>query len=72
MGKIITWEARVNRKVLTVTSLQAMNNDLAFWLAQTPAARWRAMELLRRINYGHAAATARLKRVLEVSKLQRS
>jgi hypothetical protein len=72
MGKTITWEARVNRKVLTVTSLQAMNNDLAFRLAQTPAARWRAMELLRRINYGHAAATARLKRVLEVSKLQRS
>src|SRR5207249_3727112 len=70
MGK--AREFRVNRKVLTVTSLEAPGNDLAFWKRQTPGARFQAMELLRRINYGQAACTARLKRVLEVAQLEKS
>ena len=66
-----TWESRVNRKAFIVTSLQGMENDVAFWQAQTPQARLRAMELLRRINYGQTATSARLKRVLEVAQLEK-
>jgi hypothetical protein len=71
MGKAITWASRVNRKALTVISLQASENDVVFWRSQTPEARLRFMELLRRINYGHAATTARLKRILEVVQLEK-
>jgi hypothetical protein len=39
--------------------------DREWWFAQTPQARLRAMELMRRINYGQAAA-GRLQRLLEV------
>ncbi len=33
-------------------------DDRPFWLSKTPAERWRALELLRRINYGPERATA--------------
>jgi hypothetical protein len=72
MAKAITWETRVNRKALGVTSLADLGHDIAFWHAQTPQLRLRTMELLRRINYGHAATSARLKRVLEVAQLEKS
>ena len=71
MGIAITWESRVNRKALTVVPRQTPENDVAFWQSQTPQARLRAMELLRRINYGHPATTARLKRILELAQLEK-
>src|SRR5919109_3019033 len=62
---------RLKRKVITVVSLTAPPDDVAYWRAQSPRARWRAMELMRRINYGHAAASGRLQRVLEVAQLSK-
>ena len=56
----------VNRKKLTVAALGAPSGDVAYWRTQSPQARWRALELMRQINYGQAATTARLKRVLEI------
>lgn len=61
---------RVNRKKITVTHLTAPPDDIAFWRAQTPQARLRHMEFLRQINYGKAATSGRLKRVLEVAELK--
>ena len=71
MAKALNWESRVNRKTLRVTSLATPGYDVAFWHAQTPQQRLRTMELLRRINYGQAATSARLKRVLEVAQLEK-
>jgi hypothetical protein len=62
---------RLKRKVITVVSLGAPPDDVAFWRSQSPQARWRAMELMRRINYGNAAASGRLQRVLEVAQLSK-
>jgi hypothetical protein len=60
-------KARVNRRAITVAHsfAEADAEDRAFWSKQSPQARLRAMELLRRINYGKAA-TGRLQRVLEI------
>jgi hypothetical protein len=59
---------RVRRKKISVVSLADPPDDVHFWQAQTPQARWRAIELMRQINYGQAATSGRLKRVLEVAK----
>ena len=57
---------RIRRDSFAVTTLAEMEvQDRDYWLRQTPQARLRAMELMRRINYGKAAA-GRLQRVLEV------
>ena len=37
--------------------------DIAYWNAQTPAARLRAMERLRKINYGYARYHQRLPQI---------
>ena len=58
-------EARIDRRVLSVVTLAEADNDKEFWARQTPQARMRAAELMRRINYG-TAATGRLQRLLEV------
>ena len=49
--------------VLTFAEIELLDRD--YWIQQTPHARLRAMELLRRINYGEAAA-GRIQRVFEV------
>ncbi len=43
--------------------------DRAYWLARSPDERLEALELLRQINYGEDAATARLQRVFEFAEL---
>jgi hypothetical protein len=57
---------RIRRGALAVATFADMEKqDQAYWAQQTPRARLRAMELMRRINYGQAAA-GRLQRLLEV------
>jgi hypothetical protein len=60
---------RMNKKVLTISPLAERSDDAAYWHAATPHERLRAVETLRRLNYGHRQATARLQRVLEVVTL---
>jgi hypothetical protein len=60
---------RVYRNKIEIVTLGAAADDIAYWRSQSPAARLRAMELMRQINYGHAAVSGRLKRVLEVAQL---
>lgn len=48
---------RVDRQSLESASFaEAAVQDKEYWLKQTPHARLRALELMRRINYGQAAA----------------
>jgi hypothetical protein len=63
---------RVKRKKMVISTLGAPADDVAYWRAQSPAARMRALELMRQINYGYAACSGRLKRVLEVAQLKKS
>jgi hypothetical protein len=57
---------RLRRDVLSLSTFADMDKeDRAYWLRQSPQARLRAMELMRLINYGGAAA-GRLQRLLEV------
>jgi hypothetical protein len=70
MTKRAIHSLKIDRTAFEVTSLQAPSDEPAYWKSQPPAKRWEAMELMRQINYGHAA-TGRLQRVLEVAQLQK-
>jgi hypothetical protein len=62
---------RLDKTVIEVVSgFNEVPDDRPFWLSKTPAERLRALELLRRLNYGHERATARLQRVFEVVKIK--
>ncbi|MDL1912536.1 hypothetical protein FBQ81_17890 [Chloroflexi bacterium CFX6] len=60
---------RLDRAAFSVFSSfeEADRQDREYWLSRTPYERLQYMELLRRINYGSAAA-ARLQRVLEITE----
>lgn len=60
---------RLDRAAFSVFSSfeEADRQDREYWLSRTPYERLQYMELLRRINYGSAAA-ARLQRVLEIAE----
>ena len=58
--------AHLRRGSISLGTFKDMDaQDKAYWAMQTPQARLRAMELMRRINYGKAAA-GRLQRLLEI------
>ena len=46
------------------------NDEFEFWRTRDPDERLAAVELLRQINYGDLAATARLQRVFEFAELR--
>jgi hypothetical protein len=54
----------IDRNVFSVTSLKE-SDEKDYWLKQTPQARLRHVETLRRINYGDRTSE-RLQRVFEV------
>jgi hypothetical protein len=63
---------RVDRTAVSVAKLtDPPDDDDAYWFSRTPQERLAALELMRRINYG-AAAAGRLRRVLEFVKLEPS
>jgi hypothetical protein len=41
---------RINRRKISITSLQDQSGDKAYWLSQTPYQRLKAVETLRQIN----------------------
>jgi hypothetical protein len=63
------------RLVMTVAVVDgfetAARRDREFWHAQDPLDRLVHLEQLRRINYGDAASSGRLRRVLEVARRSR-
>jgi hypothetical protein len=58
-------ELRVDRTQLSLVPLGDDSDVIRYWHSRTPEERLQHAEMLRRINYG-AAATERIKRVLEV------
>ncbi len=69
MPKSLLSSYRIDRNVMVVTSLHDEPKDRAYWMAQTPEARWRAIELMRQVNYGLDATSGRLQRVFEIAEL---
>ncbi len=61
---------RTKIQVMTVEEMHADTSDLEFWRGKSLDERIEGMELLRQINYGYDAATARLQRVLEIAELE--
>ena len=59
----------IDKTKLTVANLSDPPDDLDYWHAQSPEARLRHVEYLRRINYGDRAF-ARLQRVVEIIQLE--
>lgn len=62
-------EPQIDKTVFSVTSL-VESDEKEFWLSQTPQARLKHMEALRRINYGNRTSQ-RLQRVFEVAQLEK-
>lgn len=58
---------KIDKRFFTVVSLSDSLDDREYWLAREPIERIRQIEVLRRINHGHAATT-RLQRVLEITE----
>jgi hypothetical protein len=50
---------------------EAEDQDKAYWLSMTPTERLQALELMRRLEYGYEATTARIdKTKFEVIRLE--
>jgi hypothetical protein len=58
-------DIKIDKRFFSVMSLSDQLHDKDYWFAKAPIERMRHIEILRRINYGHSAAS-RLQRVLEV------
>ncbi len=61
----------LDKSVVSVCGLADDLADRMYWHAQSPDARMRALEFMRRVMYGDAAA-ARLQRVLAVAQREPS
>jgi len=64
-----TLDTRIDRNAFSIASLSDVSDEKAYWLSKTPYERLKAIELMRRINYGYDAATGRLQSVFEVARL---
>jgi hypothetical protein len=56
---------------LEETLKELKSHDKAYWHSRTPKERLHALELMRQKTYGYEPATARLKRVLEITQLKK-
>ena len=63
---------RMDKSILSVTSLFDESDEKEYWLSKTPHERLEAVELMRQINYGYDPTTAGLQRVFEVACLTSS
>ena len=63
---------KMDKSVLSVTSLSEESDEKAYWHAKTPHERLEAVELMRQINYGYDPATTRIQRVLKVAQLKQN
>lgn len=62
---------KLDKRKLLVSSLYETEEEKTFWLSKGAQARLEAVELNRRMAYGHDRVTSRLQRFLETSELSR-
>ena len=62
-------QLRIDRDALSIVSLEEQDRlDREYWRSKTPRERWEALETIRQILYGYDPSTARLQRVLEITR----
>ena len=62
-------QLRIDRDALSIVSLEDQDRlDREYWRSKTPRERWEALETIRQILYGYDPSTARLQRVLEITR----
>lgn len=59
---------RMDRSVLTITTLSEAPDDTQFWLTKSVAERFAALEFMRQTMYGYNSTTDRLQRVLTITQ----
>lgn len=59
---------RLDKTVLTLASIDEVDEERSYWHSQTPYKRLQAVELLRELNYGKSAISGRLQRLLEIAE----
>ena len=65
MGKL----PRLDKNVISITSLNDIEEEKKFWLSKGSKERIEAIELNRRMVYGRNRIASRLQRFLETSEL---
>ena len=60
---------RLDKNVISITSLNDIEEEKKFWLSQGAKERIEAIELNRRMVYGKNRIASRLQRFLETSEL---
>jgi len=63
---------RLDKKQLTVSSLDEFTEEKQYWLSRGKADRLNAIEINRRMVYGTDRTTSRLQRFFETAELTRS
>lgn len=59
---------KLDKKVISITSLMDPSDEKEFWLSKTPYERLEALETMRQIIYGYDPVTIRLQRFFEVTE----
>ena len=59
----------LNKKIVTVTSLDDIEEEKKYWFSKSPLERIEAIELNRRMIYGQDRVTSRLQRFFETAEL---
>jgi hypothetical protein len=59
----------LNKNIVTVTFLDEIEEEKKYWFSKSPIERMEAIEINRRMVYGHDRATSRLQRFLETAAL---
>ncbi len=62
---------KMDKTVFSVANLEDASDEAVYWQAQTPHARWEALELMRQVMYGYDPSATRLERVFEAASLKR-
>jgi hypothetical protein len=63
---------KLNKNIISVASLNDIEEEKSFWLSKGAIERIEAIELNRRMVYGEDRTTSRLQRFLETSELKHS
>jgi hypothetical protein len=59
----------LNKKIVTVTSLDDTEEEKNYWISKSPLERIEAIEINRRMIYGQDRVTSRLQRIFETAEL---
>jgi hypothetical protein len=59
----------LNKKIVTVTSLDDIEEEKKYWFSKSPLERIDAIEINRRMIYGQDRVTSRLQRFFETAEL---